>query len=73
LENIMTETDPGAEQRAHICDPKAAIRARAATARNRSAWAAFFASNPDDNALCSDVKPMHAAKLGRLLEKAGAL
>lgn len=52
----MTDADLRARQREYIRQHNAAVRARIATARNRAAWAAFFASNPDDEALCSEVK-----------------
>ena len=40
-----------ARQLAYIRDYNARLRA-AATARNRAAWDAFFAANPDPEALC---------------------
>ena len=54
----MTDDDLRARQREYIRQHNASVRARAAAARNRAAWAAFFALSPDGEALCSEVQPL---------------
>ena len=58
----MIDDDLRAPQREYIRQHNATVRARAATARNRAAWAAFFALSPDGEALCSEVRRLVPAK-----------
>jgi hypothetical protein len=58
----MTDDKLHARQREYIRQHNAAVRARAATARNRAAWAAFFALSPDGEALCSEVQRLDRTK-----------
>lgn len=58
----MTNAELRARQREYIRQHNAGARARTATARNRAAWAAFFALSPDGAALCSDVQRLHPTK-----------
>jgi hypothetical protein len=58
----MADTDLRARQREYIRQHNTAVRARTVTARNRAAWAAFFALSPDGEALCSDVQRLDRTK-----------
>lgn len=58
----MNDTDLRARQREYIRQHNATVRARAAAARNRAAWAAFFALSPDGEALCSEVQRLDPTK-----------
>jgi hypothetical protein len=58
----MTDADLRDRQREYIRQHNAAVRARTVTARNRAAWAAFFALRPDGEALCSDVQRLDPTK-----------
>lgn len=58
----MTDAGLRSRQREYIRQHNATVRARAASARNRAAWATFFALSPDGDALCSEVQRLDPTK-----------
>ena len=60
----MSDAALRARRREYIGQHNATVRARAATARNQAAWAAFFALSPDDETLCSEVQRLAPPNLG---------